>query len=130
MNFHHIGIACKDINESLQTYQSLGYKSNNIVRDKIQKVEIYLLTRKNSPMIELVGAEGKESPINNIIKNNGTFPYHTCYEVDNLEEQISSLISLKFALIVEPAKAIAFNNRKIAFLYNKSIGIIELLEKY
>jgi methylmalonyl-CoA/ethylmalonyl-CoA epimerase len=35
----------------------------------------------------------------------------------------------RFAQILPPTPALAFNGRRICFLYNPSLGLIELLEK-
>ncbi len=32
-------------------------------------------------------------------------------------------------VVVKPIEAIAFDNRRVAFLFNKDAGLIELLEK-
>lgn len=128
MLFHHIGIACKNIEDSIVAYTELGYISTEIIFDSIQKVQICFLTKKDSPLIELVGSNDPESPIRNILKKNGTIPYHTCYEVKNIEEEIPLLSSKGFVLITQPIQAIAFSNRRICFLYNKDVGVIELLE--
>ena len=128
MKFHHIGIATKDLNKSISLYQNLGYVSSKIIYDSNQKVNLCFLEKTNSPTIELVGSNEKKSILHNIIKKNGTTPYHTCYEVNDLEKQIDILLDLGFILLVKPIEAIAFNNRKISFLYNINFGIIELLE--
>ena len=58
------------------------------------------------------------------IKKNITY-YHVCYEVDNLQE---AMTSFKNSIVISnPVKAILFDNRKVAFLLTP-IGIVELLE--
>ena len=60
---------------------------------------------------------------------NSSHPYHICYEVENLENAISELQQNKFVLAKKEQPAIAFNNRKVVFLFHKEVGLIELLEK-
>ena len=128
LKFHHIGIACSKIEKSIETYHKLGYSFSKIIYDPIQNVNLCFLKKNNSPMIELVSSNDSNSILNNILKKNGTIPYHTCYKTKNIDDEINSLIKKGFILISKPVKAIAFSNRKICFMYNKNIGIIELLE--
>ncbi len=71
----------------------------------------------------------KTSPVYNILKKVGVSAYHFCYEVDNLQNSIEELEAKDFRLLVEPVGAIAFDNRKICFLYHLDAGLIELLEQ-
>jgi len=129
MVFHHIGIATADIEFSKQAYSQLGYVGEEIIYDPIQKVVLCFLNKPNAPIIELVSPTEESSPVKSILKKNGTIPYHTCFEVMDLEENINKLKKSKFILIVKPVPAIAFSNRRICFLYNRDTGLIELLEK-
>ena len=92
-------------------------------------MNLCFLSKKDSPLIELVGSVDANSPLNNILKKNGTTPYHTCYEVVNIDDQILKLTEQGYIMLTQPVEAIAFSNRKICFLYNVNIGIVELLQK-
>jgi methylmalonyl-CoA/ethylmalonyl-CoA epimerase len=126
--FNHIGIATKSIEATEILYRRLSYTSSNIFVDNIQNVRILFLTHRKSPMIELIEPLNSSSPISKILKKNGVIPYHTCYEVPLLEDAIEVLSRNRFIKIGSPVQAIAFNNRRIAFLYNENFGLIELLE--
>jgi len=129
MKFHHLGVACKDIRDSILVYENIGYNSSDIIFDPIQNVNLCFLKKDDSPLIELVSSINDDSPLINILKKNGTTPYHTGYEVANIDEQISNLSNHGYMLLYKPIEAIAFYNRRICFLYNKSFGIIELIEQ-
>jgi len=129
MKFHHIGVACKNIKKSISIYEGIGYQSSNIIFDPIQNVNLCFLQKDDSPVIELVGSVDENSPLTNILKKNGTSPYHTCYEVINIEDEILNLNNQGYMQISPTAPAIAFDGRKICFLYHKDIGIVELLEQ-
>jgi len=129
MKFHHIGIATKNIEKSAQSYALLGYKKGEIINDPLQKVNLCFLEKKDFPIIELVSPADISSPVNTILKKNGTIPYHTCYEVIDLEENINFFKKNKFIVIVKPTAAVAFGNRRVCFLFNKGTGLIELLEE-
>jgi methylmalonyl-CoA/ethylmalonyl-CoA epimerase len=127
--FHHIGYATKSIYNTLPFFLTLGYTASIIYNDDIQKVRICLLKNSNGPIIELVeGLDKNDSPVKNFIDKIGVTPYHICYFVYNLKESIEILRKQKFILLFNPVKAIAFSNRKICYLYNPNVGLIELLE--
>lgn len=127
--FHHIGYATKSIDSSLQFFVSIGYSTSTIYIDDIQKVKICLLSNDNGPIIELVeGIDKQKSPISNYIDKVGVTPYHICYLVPNMEEAIKKMIKQRFVMLFKPVNAIAFSGRKICYLFNQNIGLIELLE--
>jgi len=125
---HHIGIACKSIKVTAEFYIQLGYKLSEIVFDPIQKVNIAFLTKINETCIELIEPFDDNSPINTILKKNGTSPYHLCFEVDNIESAIDDMKLQKFLKIGKVEFASAMNNGKICFMYSKDKGLIELYE--
>jgi methylmalonyl-CoA/ethylmalonyl-CoA epimerase len=127
--YHHTGVATKDIEITSAFYKNIGYSQSQIVIDEIQNVRICFLSKKNSPLVELVEPINDRSPVNEILKKNGNIPYHFCYEVDGLTEAILEMKKSGFIKIINPVPAKAFNNRLICFLYNKDVGLIELLEK-
>jgi methylmalonyl-CoA/ethylmalonyl-CoA epimerase len=129
MKFHHIGVATENIELTANIYELLGYKKGELINDPLQKVKLCFLKKIGFPMVELVSPADITSPVNTILKKNGTIPYHTCYEVFDLEDKIIYLKKNKFILVVKPIAAVAFGNRRVCFLYHKGIGLIELLEK-
>lgn len=131
MKLHHYGFATKLIEESLAYFEMLGYtaQSDKII-DSIQGVQLLFINNGYDHLIELVAPIDPriESPVSRIIKKNGSSIYHICYEVENIESSIQKLEEELFITILPPTPAIAFGNRKISFLYNKNVGLIELLE--
>lgn len=78
--------------------------------------------------MELIAPKDEKSSINTIIKKNGNSPYHICYSVDDLISAIEDFVKNGYVLMGEPKMAVAIDNKKVAFLYNKHMGIIELVE--
>jgi methylmalonyl-CoA/ethylmalonyl-CoA epimerase len=81
------------------------------------------------PNIELIEPGSAKSPITKVLKKSGVVPYHICYSVKNIKLAISSLKTKQFILLSTPVEAVAINNKNICFLYNKNVGLIELVEK-
>jgi methylmalonyl-CoA/ethylmalonyl-CoA epimerase len=127
LNFHHIAIAVNDISETAETYMLLGFKLNEIFIDKTQNVKLAFLEKEGHPLIELVEPMDEKSPVNNILQKIGVTPYHLCYEAESINDAILFLKKTGFLLLSKPVVAEAFPNKKICFLYNKSVGLIELL---
>ena len=128
MSFHHIGVAVKDIEATASFYERGGYKRSPVVFDPLQNVNICWLTKNASPTVELLAPVDDYSPINRTLEKVGVSPYHCCYEVDNIYESILKLKEQKFVMIGKPVEAVAFCGSRICFLYNKNVGLIELVE--
>ena len=128
MKVHHIGYAVRDINISAEEFEKLGYKKySEIVEDSVRSVFIQFM-EKDGYLIELIAPLNDKSNVCAILKKTGSSPYHFCYEVQNIDIEIENLLNTGYVLIEKPCEAVAIANKKVAFLYNKDIGILELLE--
>lgn len=128
MEFHHIGIATRDIDATAKYYQLFGYRAGNKIVDPIQRVVISFLVHDKMPLLELVSPQSQDSPVARTLEKTGTTPYHTCFVVQNIQNEIDRLKRERFIVVVKPVQAVAFQNRLIAFLYNPHAGLIELLQ--
>ena len=123
MKFHHIGIATNDINKSIEKLKkNFSIKEiSKIVYDVNQDANLCMITMEDGMRIELINGKVVE----NILKKK-QYLYHTCYEVEDIEESIKKLEKDGAFLVKEPKEAILFNNRKVAFLM-WDLGLIELI---
>lgn len=128
MKFHHIGVAVKDISATAAVYVTGGYKQSDTIFDPIQNVNICWLTKENMPVVELLEPVDETSPVNKILEKNGVTPYHTCYIVNEIELAMKELRKLKYIVVSKPAEAVAIHGCKVCFLFNKNVGLIELVE--
>ncbi len=126
--FHHIGIACRDIDKTREFYLGLGYTASPVVDDPLQHVRICFLDKEGAPRLELLQPLDDQSPVARTLATAGVTPYHFCYEVRNIDEAIAALRTKRFLLVSGPVPACALCDRRIAFLYNKNNGLIELVE--
>ena len=103
---------------------------SDIIDDEARNVKLVFMINK-SIKIEFVQPVNNNSPVSALLQNqkNSASPYHICYEVDDLRSAIDELKNQKFVITKEQEPAIAFDNRKVAFLFHKDVGLIELLEK-
>jgi len=134
MIIHHLGIAVADIKRSITGFQGLGWVWNGkIINDSSRGVALAFLKRYDSDeVIELVSPVNEKSPVSHtltIMKNVAT-PYHLCYEVTDIERAIELLKKRKYVLTEKPKPAVAFSDRRVAFMLKRDVGLIELLEEY
>lgn len=127
--FHHIGVAVNDIEATASVYEQGGYHRSVTIYDPIQNVNICWLTKDGSPILELLAPQDEKSPVNKILEKNGVTPYHTCWIVPNIEEAAQQLRTQRYVMVSKPAEAVAFKGSRVAFFFNKKIGLIELVEE-
>ena len=126
MKFHHVGIACHDIEASEK--QLLGLFPNLIssskpVYDKHQDATLQLFETSPGIYLELVSGKAVEAML-----KKGIETYHTCFEVADITLALERAQREGAILISPPKPAILFDGRKVAFL-KTFLGIIELLEE-
>ena len=129
---HHIGVAVKSVEKAIPVYQDLfGYELfSGPFDDPIQHVSVCFLQRpgEGEIVVELVAPLEGDTPISRIlVKREG--PYHTCYEVRNLDQSLAELSAKKCIVIGEPVPAVTFNQRRIVWLVTPTQQLVELPER-
>ena len=129
LKFHHIGIATRNFEKAIQTYQALGY---SVLIEPLevptQEVRVCFLKKAGHPLIEIIEPAGDSSPVNTLLKKNGSGPYHFCYITYNINDTIKRLKEQRFLVFSKPVESIAFNNNLMVFAYKDDIGFIEIVE--
>lgn len=125
---HHIGYLVKNIAKAKKIFEEMGYViEGESVYDNWRDVDICFLYN-GGYRIELVSPRGTGSAVGELRKKIGNSPYHICYEVDDVNNTIKELGKKHFIIWQEPHEAVALGGRKVAFLVNGQVGMIELLE--
>ena len=124
MKFHHVGVACSNIREEIETVKKIHtvVSISPILYDVKQNAELCIINTQDGIQIELISGD----QVANIIKKRITY-YHLCFETDDIHAEITRLQSLDVLLVSEPKSAVLFGNRLVAFL-QASYGLIELVE--
>ena len=128
LTFHHVGIACRDISKSSKFYTLMGYQASPVTDDPIQHVRVCFLEKDGAPRLELLEPLDEQSPVARTLSTSGVSPYHICYEVADITAAIEALRGQRFLLVNGPVPACAMGDKRIAFLYQKNTGLIELVE--
>ena len=97
--------------------------------DPLQKVTVTFMksTHQAEPQIELVEPVEEDSPVRSFLLKGGGL-HHLCYEVPSLETQLELSCSQGGKLVRPPMPAVAFDGRRIAWVYGKEKLLIEFLE--
>ena len=117
-----------ELDASIAFYADLGYQRSEVYTDPLQHIAVVLMRRAGDPLIELIAPDGSASTVSSWIGRITAGPYHTCYEVENIDRAIGWLAIRRFAKTFGPVPAAAFSMRRVAFLWGAQSGLVELLE--
>lgn len=127
IKINHIGIAVKDIDESLKFWRdALGIELSHIEDVPSQKAKVAFLPVGESE-VELVNPTTEDSGVAKFIAERGGGMHHLCLEVEDIEDTIATLKEKGVRMIDEVPKVLP--GRKMAFVHPKSTGGV-LIELY
>jgi methylmalonyl-CoA/ethylmalonyl-CoA epimerase len=118
--FDHIGVAVKKIREG-------QLKDLDIVSDDTQNVTVGFV-EINGVRIELIEPLGENSPVDASLEK-GQRLVHLCYAVPDIEAAIEHSREFGFHCIQKPVPATAFGDNHIAWLFSRTYGLVELVER-
>ncbi len=128
MNIHHVGYLTKDLNKAQDEFLALGFVvEQEKAYDEHRKINISFIVNGNY-RVELIEPVDDSSPMYPLLKRYKNTPYHICYEVDDLEASIAELSTKGYTVMQEPLEAPCIENKRVSFLINSNLGIIELVE--
>lgn len=126
----HIGIAVPELEPAIENYQkAFGYTLE--LREHIpnQQVDLAFLTLENTK-IELLAPSSPSSTLTKFLENRGQGLHHLCYEVSNIELELSRFEKLGYTLIDKVPRPGA-HGTKIAFLHPRHFnGVLTELCQY
>ena len=129
MKIHHVGYLAKSIDKTRKKFLELGYEIERPVKyDEIRQINIEFLINGDY-RVELIQPMSEESPMFPLLKRFKNSPYHFCYEVEDLDASVKELADKGYTVIQEPEIAPCIDDKKVVFLNNISMGIIELVQQ-
>lgn len=128
MRVHHVGYLVKDMNEAKKEFIKLGYNDNVVTRDDYRGIDICFMDN-GGYCVELISPFRDDSMVSGLIKKYKNSPYHLCYITENIDTEIEKLAADGYVLMQEAKEAVAIEGKRVAFLMNSAIGIIELVEE-
>lgn len=129
---HHVGFAILSIENEISAFRSsiLASWDGKIFHDPLQKVRVTFLQtpRPTDALIELVEPAADDSPVGQFLKRGGGL-HHLCYEVPDLDAHLEKMRAGGGVVVKPPLPAIAFENRRIAWVVTRQKLLLEFLEK-
>ncbi|MCR5652130.1 MAG: VOC family protein [Lachnospiraceae bacterium] len=122
---HHVGLEVADIAASIDSFRRLGWvPEGEIIYDGFRKVKLaFLRNRYTEGRLKLFCPDNKNDPASRCMG-----PYHMCYEVRDIGKAVRLLERRDYVLTSPPRSSEVFEGHKEAFLYNKNVGPVEILE--
>jgi len=132
LTLHHLGFVVASIADCAEGFTRAirGAWDGRIIHDPIQAVHATFLQQPSpaEALIELVQPDGPQSRVAAFLRRGGGL-HHLCYEVDRLEEQLEYCRSAGAVVIQKPVPAVAFDGRRVAWVYTREKLLLEYLER-
>ena len=126
----HIGIAVKNISESIKLFEALldspCYKTEIVESEKVTTA----FFKTGDTKIELLESSSEESAIARFIEKRGEGLHHIAFEVDNIEQAMARLKERGFQLLRDKPFQGA-DNKMVCFIHPQSCNgvLIELCQQ-
>jgi methylmalonyl-CoA/ethylmalonyl-CoA epimerase len=128
----HVGVAVPSLGPATELLANLlGYKVvSGPFDDLLQKVSVSFLARSDTDVaeIELIAPLGEDSPIRSTLKKQGGGAYHLCFQTKDLDAALVHAQEQGCIVLAQPVPAVAFQGRRIAWIYTSSRQLFELVE--
>ena len=128
---HHFGFVVRSITDAIEGFcKSVGGTGwSQTWHDPIQRVRVAFIhpALTGLPAIELVEPADDKAFVQKFLERGGGL-HHVCYEVQNLEAELTEAVARGVTVIRRPQPAVAFAGRRIAWVMTKETLLIEYLE--
>lgn len=126
----HLAITTNDLMGTLDAYMRLP--GTRLVRgpgdNPTQGVQFAFVRLSEGWILKILVPRGdSQSPIASHVAGGGG-PYHFCFAVKALDASVSAAMDHGAKLVVAPVEDVAFDGRRVAFLYHPLVGLFELVE--
>lgn len=126
---HHVGVAVKQLDEAIAQYEgSFGMSRGLRVKLPDRGVEVQFMHLPGSA-VELLAPVGDDSPVARFLAQRGPGMHHLCYEVEDIDLALASLVEQGLEAIDRVSRPGA-EGKRVAFIQPRSaLGVlIELQE--
>lgn len=128
MRFHHLGLACHDIEAECRHLEAMGYAREGQAFVDLRQGVRGMFVNGGGPRIELLQPEpaGDEGVLSAWLAH-GIKLYHMAYLAPDLDAAIAALRKRRAKLLRAPTPAVAFGGRLVAFLMLPNRLVCELI---
>ncbi len=128
LSFHHIGVACYDLDREEHQFAALGYLREGVeFSDPVQGVRGRFLVG-GGPRLELLRNHDEPGVLSPWLRKGIRF-YHLAYETNDIIAQAGALALLGGKEVVAPVSAVAFAGRLICFYMMPNGTLVELVSR-
>lgn len=130
IRIEHIGIAVKNLSQSIDIYQRLldadCYKTERVESEQVNAA--FFKTGENK--IELLEATSSDSPIAKFLEKKGQGIHHIAFLVDDIYAEMDRLVKEGFVLLNDKPKKGA-DNKMVCFVHPKDTSgvLIEICQE-
>ncbi len=124
----HLGMAVRDLEEAREFYRSiLGLESSDPILDGEGAIEVSMV-QVGDAIVELLQPVGNEGVMAKFLEKRGESIHHICYEVDDINAEVTSLKAKGIDIIGEPKPGVEGLS---VFLHPRGTQgvLVELVEK-
>lgn len=134
--FHHVGVACHAEafarGTERQNLDLLGYypEGEEWLDEQLGMRGQFMVggSGAGAPRVELVAPYGEQSPVKSWLRK-GVKLYHLGFMATDLSAEIERLRAQRAKLMFPPTPAVAFGNRRVAFVMLPNFLLVEIIEK-
>jgi len=126
----HLAVTTPVFNQTLSEYLCLA--GSRLLRgpaiNPSQNVEYAFVQLQGGITVEILGVKECSPIAGHVAKGGG--PNHICYAVADIDGALAKASNAGARIIVSPTSDVAFDGRRIAFLFYESLGVIEFVEAF
>ena len=131
LQFHHFGLAVRDVPGALKVLQGMGYSYGEQIHDSLQKVMLVWCDHPRMPAIELVSPSVEAGPLDTILRDSSELIYHLCYRSSDILASVAAIKAdgIRVLPVSPPKPAVLFGGKQVGFYQIKGFGLIEIVEE-
>ena len=125
----HFAVTTRDLMATLNDWLAIPGSRllRGPARNVAQKVLYAFVQLEGRANVEILAPMGEDSPIVSHLNGSGG-AYHFCFAVTDLDAAILFAVSNQAKVVVSPLQDVAFDGRRIAFLFHPVHGLFEIVE--
>lgn len=129
LGLDHVGLAVNDLEDSLESWDTLGLKSVHQERNEEQGIDEAMLALPNDVFIQLIAPLGPDTTIAKFLDKNGEGLQQIAFRVSSINDAMTRISDAGLRLIYPEARR-GTHNSKINFIHPKDAGgiLVELVE--
>jgi methylmalonyl-CoA/ethylmalonyl-CoA epimerase len=128
LRFHHVGVACRDLDREQAGYELLGYvREGDDFEDPTQGIRGRFLVADGMPRIELLVNLDGSSTLDPWLKGPAR-TYQQAFETDTFDATVEQFQARGARVVSPPVPAVAFGGRRICFVMLRTMTLVEVIE--